>query len=116
VSGAGRVERPTVLGLNLDAQTRCAHWHSALDIVAMKMRCCGAWYACKDCHDALAGHPIRVWPTGEWDKPAVLCGACGGQMSVRSYLACGDRCPACAAPFTPGCRLHRRFYFETAEA
>ena len=45
---------------------------------------------------------------------AVLCGACGTQLTVRQYLACDNRCPACAAPFNPGCRLHYRFYFEDA--
>ena len=104
--------RPDVHGVDLDPQTRCAHWHGALDIVALKLRCCGAYYACRDCHDALADHPARVWPRSEWGASAVLCGACGSQMSVRQYLACGDRCPACAAPFNPGCKLHRHLYFE----
>jgi uncharacterized CHY-type Zn-finger protein/predicted N-acetyltransferase YhbS len=105
--------RPTVLGVDLDPETRCAHWHSPPDIVAIRMRCCGDWYACKDCHDAIADHPIRVWPRGAWDQPAVMCGACGGTMSVSAYLACGDCCPACGARFNPGCRLHRHFYFES---
>jgi uncharacterized CHY-type Zn-finger protein len=105
---------PEVHGVGLDAQTRCAHWRSALDIVAIRMRCCGAWYACKDCHDALAGHPIQVWPRAEFDQPAVLCGACGTELTVRQYLACANRCPACAAAFNPGCRLHYGFYFEEA--
>ena len=104
--------RPPVRGLDLDPQTRCAHWHSALDIVALKLRCCGAYYACRDCHDALAGHPAQVWPRADWDAPAVLCGGCGAEMSVAQYLACDDRCPACAAPFNPGCKLHRHLYFE----
>ena len=104
--------RPPVHGVDLDPQTRCAHWHSALDIVALKLRCCGAYYACRDCHDALAGHPAQVWPRADWDAPAVLCGGCGAEMSVAQYLACDDRCPACAAPFNPGCKLHRHLYFE----
>ncbi len=107
------MNRPSVLGLDLDAETRCAHWRSPRDVVAIKMRCCGAYYACKDCHDALAGHPIEVWPKAEWDSPAVLCGVCGTELSIRQYLDCADACPACAAPFNPGCRLHRHFYFET---
>ena len=102
---------PVVLGVDLDAETRCAHWHSPLDIVAIRMRCCGQWYACKDCHEALADHPIQVWPRSAWDEPAVLCGACGEQLSVRAYLGCADGCPDCGAAFNPGCRLHRRFYF-----
>ena len=105
---------PTVQGLELDGQTRCVHWRSALDIVAIRMKCCGVYYACKECHEALAGHPIEVWPSDKWDRPAVLCGACGAEMTIAEYLAAPDACPACAAPFNPGCRLHRRFYFETA--
>jgi uncharacterized CHY-type Zn-finger protein len=103
--------RPPVLGLDLDPQTRCAHWHGPPDVIAIRMRCCGDYYACRDCHDALADHPAQVWPVGEWDRPAVLCGVCGGELSVRQYLDCGNRCSACQAPFNPGCRLHYHLYF-----
>jgi uncharacterized CHY-type Zn-finger protein len=108
--------RPEVRGVDLDAETRCAHYHSPLDIVAIKMRCCGDYYACKDCHEALAGHAIRVWPCAEWVEAAILCGACGEELSIAAYLAAGDRCPACGAPFNPGCRHHYHFYFETGPA
>jgi uncharacterized CHY-type Zn-finger protein len=101
-----------VIGVNLDPQTRCAHYNSALDIIAIKMKCCGTYYACKDCHDALAGHDIAVWPREEWDQPAVLCGACGVEMSIHQYLGCFNKCPACSSPFNPGCRNHYHFYFE----
>jgi uncharacterized CHY-type Zn-finger protein len=104
--------RPAVHGLDLDPQTRCAHWHGPLDIVALRLPCCGLYYACRDCHDALADHPARVWPRAEQDAAAAMCGACGAEMSVREYLACDDRCPACGAAFNPGCRLHRHLYFE----
>ena len=105
-------DRPAVLGLELGPQTRCAHWHSPLDVIAIRMRCCGDYYACRDCHDTLADHPARVWPIGEWDQPAVLCGVCGGELSVRQYLDCGNVCPGCGAGFNPGCRLHYHLYFE----
>ncbi|MGH7024449.1 MAG: CHY zinc finger protein [Caulobacteraceae bacterium] len=105
-------ERPPVRGVDLDRQARCAHYHSVLDIVAIKMRCCDAWYACKDCHEALAGHPIEAWPRDEWAQIAVLCGACGDQMSIEAYLACDNACPVCAAPFNPGCRHHHHYYFK----
>ena len=104
--------RQDVRGVDLDPQTRCAHWHSPLDIVALKLRCCGTYYACRDCHDALAAHAAQLWPVADRDVPAVLCGACGHQMIAAAYLACEDRCPACAAPFNPGCKLHRHLYFE----
>lgn len=108
--------KPLVRGLDLDAQTRCAHWRTALDIVAIRMKCCGTYYACKDCHDALADHPIETWPQEEWEQPAVLCGACGTEMSIRQYLDCANACPVCAAGFNPGCRHHYHFYFSTAPA
>ncbi|MDB5479919.1 MAG: zinc finger domain protein [Caulobacteraceae bacterium] len=104
--------RPIVEGVSLDAETRCAHYHSAVDIIAIKMRCCGIYYACRECHDELAGHGSEVWPKAEWDQPAVLCGACGVEMSVRDYLACENSCPACGAPFNPGCKTHHHLYFE----
>lgn len=105
--------RPRVRGVGLDAETRCAHWRSERDIVAIRMKCCGEYYACRDCHDALAGHPAQVWARGERERLAVLCGACGREMSIAAYLECDDACPACGAGFNPGCRLHRHFYFET---
>ncbi|HLZ82973.1 MAG TPA: CHY zinc finger protein [Caulobacteraceae bacterium] len=104
--------RPIVQGVALDAQTRCSHYHSTLDIIAIKMRCCGVYHACRECHDELADHPAEVWPKAEWDKAAVLCGACGAEMSVYDYLAGDNRCPACRSPFNPGCKSHHHLYFE----
>jgi len=103
--------RPSVIGIRLDSQNRCAHYSTALDIIAIKMRCCGVYYACKDCHDALAGHSAEVWPRGDWHRPAVLCGACGKELSVSEYFDCANRCPGCDARFNPGCRNHYHFYF-----
>src|SRR5712664_1780871 len=105
-------ETPEVRGVEIDAQTRCVHWHSAVDIVAIKMRCCRVYWACKDCHVALAGHAIAVWGRGEWEERAVLCGACGVEMTIREYMDCESRCPGCGAGFNPGCRGHWHFYFE----
>lgn len=105
--------RPVVHGLKLDPETRCLHWHSARDVVAIKMKCCGQYYACKDCHDALADHPIARWPEREWDEKAILCGICCAEITIRCYLACEDSCASCGASFNPGCRLHRHYYFET---
>lgn len=99
--------------MEVDPGTRCAHYHSPLDIIAIKMACCGVYYACKDCHEVLAGHDIAVWPRRDWDVRAVLCGACGHELTVREYMNCGYVCPHCGAGFNPGCREHYRFYFET---
>jgi uncharacterized CHY-type Zn-finger protein len=101
-----------VLGLDLDPSTRCKHWHGPTDIIAIKMKCCGDYYACKDCHEALAGHALAVWPEHEWNQKAILCGACGVELSIRAYMQSGSRCPSCDAGFNPGCRNHYHFYFE----
>jgi len=101
-----------VRGVDVDSATRCVHWRSAVDIVAIKMACCGVYWACKDCHEELAGHAIAVWGRGEWDARAVLCGACGLEMTIREYMKSEARCPGCGAGFNPGCSKHYRFYFE----
>lgn len=105
---------PTVHGVDVTPTTQCAHWHSDLDVVAIKHRCCGRYYACISCHDALAGHPAEVWPRAEQQTTtkAVLCGRCRREMAVGEYLACGNVCPGCGAGFNPGCARHYGLYFE----
>lgn len=112
----GKESTENVHGIDLDPQTRCAHYHLPLDIIAIKMKCCGIFYACKDCHDALAGHPIQLWPASEWSQPAILCGACQSVLTIHEYMRSGDRCPQCHAPFNPRCRNHYHLYFETIQA
>ena len=106
--------RPDVHGVGLDPQARCAHYHSRLDIIAIKMRCCATYYACRECHDDLADHACE--PLGR-PKPGTRppsCAAPVNQVSIRQYMDCADTCPACAAPFNPGCRSHYHLYFEAA--
>lgn len=105
--------RPIVHGVDLDAYTRCRHYHGPTDIIAIKMKCCGEYYACKDCHEVLAGHTIRVWPQSEWSVAAILCGNCSGELAIHDYLASNSRCPYCRAQFNPRCSNHHPFYFET---
>jgi len=100
-----------VHGVGLDSQSRCVHYHGPLDIVAIRFKCCGAYYACKDCHAALADHPIRVWPEEEWDEKAIRCGACGSELTISTYLDGPAACPGCGAGFNPRCALHHHFYF-----
>jgi uncharacterized CHY-type Zn-finger protein len=102
---------PEVRGLNLDPQTRCLHYHSPLDIIAIKMKCCATYYACKDCHDALADHSIEPWPLSEWETPAILCGSCRAELTISNYLNSNSCCPYCQAAFNPRCRNHYHFYF-----
>ena len=106
-----KLPKPDVKGVEVDTKTRCVHYHSVLDIIAIRMACCGVYYACKDCHELLAGHAIQVWPRSEWDVRAILCGACGYELTIREYMDSGYLCPLCRAGFNPGCRNHYHFYF-----
>jgi len=101
-----------VRGLDLDAQTRCRHYHGPTDIVAIKMRCCGLYYACKDCHAALTDHPSQVWSKRERTEKAILCGGCGAELTIEQYLQSEFQCPECHARFNPGCQNHYHDYFE----
>lgn len=103
-----------VYGVEVDAETRCAHWYSPLDIIAIRFKCCGLWYPCFDCHRETAGHEAAVWPDDEFGERAVLCGSCGRQLSVNEYLASDSRCPACGSGFNPGCKNHLHLYFEAS--
>lgn len=114
VPAEDRRQRPPVFGRTVDGQTRCVHYGSALDVVAIRFHCCRRYYPCHRCHAETAGHPAEVWPAAEHEDPAVLCGVCGRELSVRAYLEAAT-CPHCAAPFNPGCRLHAHLYFAAAE-
>lgn len=103
---------PRVLGSLVDDQTRCVHYRTPLDVVAIRFRCCCEYYPCHLCHQEGAGHPAVQWPLEEQDAAAVLCGVCRAELAIRDYLAV-TACPRCAAPFNPGCRAHARLYFET---
>ncbi|QUO48965.1 CHY zinc finger protein [Halorubrum ruber] len=101
-------------GIDVDPETRCAHWDDPVDVVALRFGCCEAYYPCDACHDAAADHEAVPWPRDRFDEPAVLCGACRTTLTAREYLAADDDvCPACGAAFNPGCRKHRDRYFET---
>ena len=104
--------RPHAHGRLLDAETRCAHWHGPLDIIAIRFPCCGKFYACHDCHAEHETHPPERWPRERFDTAAVLCGACGHVLTIREYLDSGHRCPACGRGFNPRCELHHPLYFE----
>lgn len=98
-----------ILGIEVDAAGRCAHYSSPRDVVANRCATCGAFHACHRCHEALADHPFGRMPV---DAPAaVLCGACGHTMGHREYTRALS-CPGCAHPFNPGCALHAPLYFE----
>ena len=101
-----------VTGVRVDAETRCAHYHTDLDIIAIKFKCCKRWFPCLECHTEAAGHAADVWPVNERDTEAILCGNCGHQLTINEYFASGSSCSACNAQFNPDCKNHYHLYFE----
>ncbi|OZB84835.1 CHY zinc finger protein [Microbacterium sp. 13-71-7] len=104
-----------IKGRPVDAQTRCVHYRTELDVVAIRFVCCGEFYPCHLCHAETADHPARPWPLAEQGAKAVLCGVCGHELEIRDYLG-ATACPRCAAAFNPRCALHADLYFEVAPA
>jgi uncharacterized CHY-type Zn-finger protein len=98
-------------GLEVDAETRCAHYDGPRDVVAFRFACCDVYYPCFRCHRAVADHAPTRWPAARRDEPAVLCGACGHPMSAAAYLRADHACPHCGTAFNPGCAAHHDRYF-----
>jgi len=91
--------KPAVKGRPIDEYTRCAHYHSPVDVIAIKFKCCGEYYPCFECHEETADHKPEVWTRNEFNTKAVLCGACNNEMTIHEYLASTNRCPHCDAAF-----------------
>jgi uncharacterized CHY-type Zn-finger protein len=102
-----------VKGAVLDEETRCSHYHSEIDRIAIKFYCCNTYFPCYECHEESGCGTPEVWPIEKFIENAILCGACGNELTVFEYLDCKSECPRCAAAFNPGCNLHRHLYFET---
>lgn len=108
-----KIHNVEVIAVNVDNETRCAHYHGEHDIIAIKFKCCGEWFPCSECHAEIAKHAAVVWPKEEFNAPAILCGCCGHQLSIREYLDCNSTCPRCRRQFNPSCANHYHLYFET---
>jgi uncharacterized CHY-type Zn-finger protein len=108
-------QRPEVYGIDVDPETRCTHYHSERDIIAIKFKCCGRYYSCNQCHQALADHPAVPWSREEFDEKAILCGACGRELTIHEYMTCAYHCPYCGAAFNPRCERDYPLYFEVKE-
>lgn len=91
----------------IDAEGRCRHWHTLVDVIANKCHTCGGWFACSLCHAELTDHDFGPMPK---DELCVMCGACGRTMTYAEYSA--YKCPACGHAFNPGCALHAGTYFS----
>jgi len=100
-------------GKPVDDETRCVHYHSPLDIIAIKFKCCNVYYPCYECHTDEAGHEADVWKKEEYDTLAILCGNCKTELSISTYLHANNQCPYCNAAFNPGCSKHYHLYFQS---
>lgn len=96
----------------MDEYTRCIHYHSALDIVALQFKCCNEYYPCYYCHEEEAGHSVQKWLKKEQEVKAVLCGNCKYELTIKEYLEGKNHCPACKSLFNPNCSGHHHLYFE----
>jgi uncharacterized CHY-type Zn-finger protein len=101
-------------GVAVDAETRCAHYDGARDIIAIRFACCEVYSPCFRCHRATTSHAPTRWPAARRHDSAVFCGACRHPMSAVAYLRAGHACPRCGAAFNPGCAAHHDRYFDDA--
>src|SRR5690606_20898541 len=99
----------------VDSQTRCTHYHSQLDIIAIKFKCCKKYYPCYECHQEAEIHKPQVWSVVEHDQKAILCGVCKHELTITEYINSGNKCTSCKSNFNPGCSLHYHLYFEKAQ-
>ncbi len=102
----------TVKGQVIDDNTRCKHYHSELDIIAIKFKCCNTYYACIDCHNENESHEVKLWQKNERATSAILCGHCKVELSIADYFEANNECPVCKSLFNPRCSNHYHFYFE----
>ncbi|XBW36752.1 hypothetical protein QEN19_002329 [Hanseniaspora menglaensis] len=114
----------TVCGFLIDQETRCKHWHSEKDIIALKFKCCpDKYYPCLSCHKEKndAAHIVLKYHLEkEKDEKLILCGKCKKELTFQEYQSkIGPntlKCPSCLSHFNPGCKLHYDMYFEGTEA
>ena len=105
-------QKISVKGKTVDNQTRCEHYHSDLDIIAIKFQCCKEYYPCYTCHAETADHQPQTWNKDEFDTLAILCGACQQELTIHQYLDSHATCPFCKAVFNPKCSNHYDLYFN----
>lgn len=101
-----------VHGRLVDEETRCVHYNSSLDIIAVRFKCCGRYYACFQCHAEFEDHAPARWPESEFDETAIACGACAAEFAIRDYLASAFVCPSCRSQWNPRCANHYDLYFD----
>ncbi|MGE6205605.1 CHY zinc finger protein [Guptibacillus hwajinpoensis] len=109
-------EEIVIKGKVVDEETRCQHYYSKRDIIAIKFKCCGTYYPCIFCHEETKDHAVKKWPKHEFDEKAVLCGKCKSELTIQEYISSNSICPYCQSLFNDGCMLHHHLYFEQIDA
>ena len=102
-----------VYGKPVDDETRCEHYHSPLDIIAIKFKCCDKYYPCYQCHEETTDHTAKVWNKVEWNTKGILCGVCKSELTINEYMNSNDQCPNCRSAFNPNCSKHYHWYFQS---
>lgn len=102
---------PKVYGSLVDNETRCTHYHTFLDVIAIKFKCCNKYYPCYQCHEEHETHPIKRWSEQEFDEKAIMCGVCKHEMSIQDYMMT-ELCPKCQAHFNSRCKFHYHLYLN----
>ena len=46
-----KIKGHLIKGTVLDKETRCAHYHSEIDRIAIKFFCCNTYFPCYECHE-----------------------------------------------------------------
>ncbi len=106
------MKKVEVKGVKVDKQTRCEHYHTEKDIIAIKFKCCNTYYPCHLCHEEVAGHESVIWKREERGQKAILCGVCKTELTINAYVNSGSKCPVCKSSFNEGCQTHYHLYFE----
>ena len=90
---------PEVFGPTVDDHTRCVHYATELDIIAIRFACCDRYYPCHLCHSETADHPaeyLKLWGPPDravgghryclWGPAAVDVGATGRPSAHRHWF------------------------------
>lgn len=105
------VYKMEIFGPVMDNETRCIHYHTEKDIIAIKFACCERYYPCYKCHEEHAKHAIKRWQQSQFNVKAILCGHCKHELTIQDYME-SSSCPQCMADFNPRCANHYAIYFE----
>lgn len=89
---------PIVYGSLIDTETRCRHYFTEEDIIAIKFKCCNKYYPCYKCHNEFEKHAIKRWSEPSFNEKAILCGVCKHELTINEYMMV-ERCPNCQSRF-----------------